>query len=263
MTDSVTDRLHRVSSHEKTIEDYFSGNVSFSKAMPIFDDTLVLMAFTNRCGSNLLGQYLIGTNRFTGFQEILNSDFVVEVSAKRGLPSFPEYFSKIYTHNESEGVLFGVKASYGQILMLHRWRILEMFKSVKIIHIERMDLLAQAVSFAIAKKTKQWTSEMEKVSEPIFEYSEVERLLEEITLDNVGISIIASILEIEKFDVIYENLVGNPSDTLKGIFSFLDLECEPIRIISPAIKMQRNETNSNFLTKFRAEFKKRFIPEDR
>ena len=44
--------------HETTIKRQFGSRVRFEGTAPVFDKPLILMAFTNRCGSHLLADYL-------------------------------------------------------------------------------------------------------------------------------------------------------------------------------------------------------------
>ncbi len=54
----VTELLAEKGGHERSILSQFKGNVRFTGGKPVLDCGLILVAFTNRSGSNLLCDYL-------------------------------------------------------------------------------------------------------------------------------------------------------------------------------------------------------------
>ena len=196
----------------------------FEGAAPVAD-RLVLLGFVNRSGSNLLGEYLRSLPGLHGFQESLNHEVVAKRCERRGIDSFPDYIRGLIDAAGGDGL--GLKASGAQIEMLHKWKILCMFGSVRGIHVVRQDIVAQAVSLWIARHTKQWKSTRASVvseREVPFDLAEIVRITEAITRQNARVATAFSAIGIPWQTVVYERLIEQPEPEIARLASFLDLD---------------------------------------
>src|SRR5215217_6934176 len=96
--------------HAQTIAEHFDGRVAFEPGDRPIGDTLAIVLFSNRSGSNLLAEYLRSAGGFRGLSEVLNHDTVRRVSADRGHESFGQYLRALHDANDRPGSVFGVKA---------------------------------------------------------------------------------------------------------------------------------------------------------
>jgi trehalose 2-sulfotransferase len=254
---TISSQLSTMGSHENAISDYFGAKSRFVGDAPVFSSPLYIMAFTNRCGSNLLGDYLRQTGCIGGFHESLNYDTVLRFSKEKGIQSFPAYFEMLYDKQSVRGN-WGVKASWDQILMLSRLRILDMFSGVKIIHIRRNNVLSQAVSHCIAGQTKQWTSKQKGLEvEPEYDFESINTIIGNINDANVMISLILQALSGKHASVTYEILERSPQDAVTTALKRVGLPCANFDLGEPRIAKQADERNVSFINRYKADLRAR------
>lgn len=249
-------REHEI--HEIRIKEIFDGNVFYQDGKELFDHPLVLLLFANRSGSNLLAERLVASKRFSGLQEMLNFDTVGEVSARHDIKSFPDYFRAMAAHNIGD-TFFGTKCSVGQLLMLMRWNILSMFQGAKIINIERNDVVDQAVSMSIAAQTKSWSSEQATVTEPVYDYSDIEKYLAHFVDDSIRRRALIQMIDFDSITIEYDDIVSNPRYVVSEC-------CKLFGVTAPAeipeqtrLKKQGGELNREFAARFRREAQERLL----
>ena len=245
-------------SHEKVISDHFKGNVRFEGTAPVFAQPLWILAFTNRSGSNLLGEYLGNHPGLGGFGETLNHTNVVRVSTAKGIASFPDYITGITHPYHRKGRIFGVKASWDQLQMLYLWRIDQMFPVVKLVHIKRDDTLAQAISFMIAQQTKQWTSKQKQapVNAPDYDFDKLRKHIPRLHQANDAIALTAASVGVKTHTVIYERMIADPQATLDALFHWGGLAPFGMTLPEPQLQKQASDTSADFRTRFLAEYRR-------
>ncbi len=122
------------------------------------DVRIVLLCFTNRCGSNLLAEALTQGGSANNAQEAFNSDYVIECADRAGLRSLNAYIGWLVRTEAVDGC-FTAKIAWEQLVMLGRNGMLaELAPRLRFVMIERRDKIGQAVSIAIAQQTGQWAS---------------------------------------------------------------------------------------------------------
>lgn len=252
---SLLDVLGNPGIHERSIADLFSGRVSFSGEGPVFPKPLRIMAFTNRCGSNLLADYLRQTGKIGGFHESLNHDTVDTAAERHGIENFPDYVSYLFESMAVDGN-FGVKASWDQIAMLGRWKILSMFPGATIIHMRRADVISQAISHCIAHQTKRWTSAQKGIDKkPVYSFAQIEKIVESINFSNSVIPIVARVMGLPLTGVLYEGLTRNAEAVVTNLGKSLSLDLAEWTPKQPKISRQSDAVNSEFLRLFTAEIR--------
>ena len=169
-------RVNAPGGHGTAIGKFF-GDAAFVSAdaepLPV---PLVILAFFNRSGSNLLASQLRDSGAYRGFRE-------------QGIDSFEAYLRHIAAPAVAAGVPFGVKATPAQIGMLYHFGALRLFPKVDVLHIERDDVLSQAISFCIADDTKRWSS-LEKRApqgEPEYDAQRIAWVMEEIAASGLRV----------------------------------------------------------------------------
>ena len=122
------------------------------------DLTYVFIVFTNRSGSTYLGELLASTGGFNAAGEPLNIDAVVSGCAERGCASLSQYLARIAAEQAFAGH-FVVKASISQLATLaHHGLLARILGRSRFVVVERVDKLAQAISWHIATGTGLYTS---------------------------------------------------------------------------------------------------------
>lgn len=246
--------MQYVGVHQREIEAMFEGRVAFDGSEPVIGGALVVIAFTNRSGSNLLAEYIRICGSVNPLHEPLNAPRVRKMRLDSQARTFPAHVSWLAGKGFCGASTYLVKASWEQILMLLRWRIDRMFTSLRIIHIERLDVLAQAVSFSIAAQTGRWTSEQPgNGASPHYDRADILKRLEFIRLGNGMIRQMCSVLEIDTIRVTYEDLLDRPVAEVQRVHDWMGVPFGTFDIGHAGLERQATERNSAFVARFRAE----------
>ena len=252
---SLLDVLSQPGIHEIEVKKSFYGMMQYSGEAPIFDRPITIMAFTNRCGSNLLADYLRQTKKIGGFHESLNFDKIKSTKERDGIRSLPDYIEYLFQKFAVIGRL-GVKASWDQMTMLSRNGILGMFPAVNIVHIKRSDVVSQAVSHLIARQTKKWTSAQKGEStDPKYDFRRIDQMVSNINNSNSLIPIVSAAIGALSTSVIYESLVKDPRKSVRDIGRDFSLDFADWMPTDPKISRQTGEKNKEFCQKFLAELR--------
>ena len=244
--------------HEKIIERHFKKATRYCDDITIFNFPITILCFTNRCGSNLLGEHLRATGNFHGFYEHLNHDVVEELSYQRGSDTFPNYLKTLAAEKTNDCHSYGIKASWDQLLMLLKWNIPAMFSGIRIIHIERRDVVAQAVSFSIAAQTKKWTSLMKGETTNIsYDFDDILNRINGIGEGNRLIKTICSIYDHKRIMVDYDEISGDCIPTLSRIHTELKIPFTKLNLPNARLEKQADKLNEEFCLKFKSDFKRK------
>jgi LPS sulfotransferase NodH len=129
------------------------------------------------------------------------------------------------------------------------------------VHLTRRDKVAQAVSYAKAQQTGLWHAapdgtELERLSppqEPAYDASEILTRLEEMTAHDRNWEEWFASSEIDPFRITYEELSAAPIKTLRAMLGRLGLEREAADRVEPAVAKLADETNHDWVERFRSE----------
>lgn len=252
----VIDLLTTPGIHEQHVRKRFGERASVASEQQIFSSPLVLLAFSNRSGSNLLGDYLRSAG-LSGFHEQLNYPTIIETANRENLNSLQDYIKFVAGGSN----LFGMKASTDQISMALRLNIANMFGGLKVVHIIRTDAIGQAISFSIADQTKQWTSAQAALPgvEPHFRYDDISRRLNSALAHRVAVPFLCQLFNIPYLSIFYESLVADPHAVMQKIGKFLGRDLSGWQPPTPTISKQANELNDQFKRKFADSLRKKVL----
>ncbi len=253
------DHLSNRGVHELKIANTFHGRVTYD-GPPVFPYPLVLLAFSNRSGSNLLAGYLRNTRRFAGCGEHLNHDGVERIAPEFGAETFPDFIRAFEAARRGDAAILGFKASSHQIAMLLRWRIDTMYQGVRIIHIVREDALAQGISFSIAAQTRQWSSAQKNEGiVPDYDFDDISARVDGALVSGNAIALLASVFELPYLRVSYDDLVRDPATAVRSVAAFCDVDVGAWKPGRAPIEKQATELNDAFGVRYRAEARSRIL----
>ncbi|MBF9059742.1 hypothetical protein HKCCSP123_11165 [Rhodobacterales bacterium HKCCSP123] len=248
--------------HQQEIEAVFEGRVTWEGTAPVIPHPLVVIAFTNRSGSNYLAELMRSTGQVTGLGEALNAETVAQRCDDWGVPTFPGYFEALARRH---GVPFGVKASWDQLLMLLRCRIHEMHQGLRVVHIRRRDTVGQAISREIAWQTGKWTSLTPVKAEitPRYDAARITRQIAAIQREEALFPLIFEAFDLKVTDVAYEDLVHRPMVMVRRVMEEIGHPCPDWRPAPARIGKQADATNDAFRAAYRQVLARACLGTDR
>lgn len=168
--------------------------------------------------------------------------------------SFPDFLQRLSAMSSRNGEMVGFKASWDQLRMLLRWNIDKMYAGgIRMIHTAREDLVEQAVSFSIARQTRQWSSNQQAQGEAIYDENDIALRLEAIMHANQMFHYLTSIAGIPMIHIRYGELCDDPATVMRRIGEFAEVDLSDWSYVEPEIKKQGGKINTEFRDRFAAE----------
>lgn len=206
-------------------------------------DRTILICFTNRSGSTYLGELLASTGRVGKAREFLNAPMVERISREHGIRSFAGYLRHLATTFGREGVL-SMKVGIGQLAGLAESGLLDRFlPNPGFVFVERADLLAQAVSWEVARQSGAWTSEQEATGEPRYDFAAIDARIDAITHENALFRQFFAKNGLGFSHVLYEHLVDDVEGTIARIGR--DLGMDGLSPSPEAVRLERQASDLN------------------
>lgn len=120
----------------------------------------IALCFAPRTGSNLLARTMMRTGALGGPQEFFNYDqSMLRWAAKQGANTLPEYVKNVVARHTSPNGVFAAKFLPGHWEMIRMSMSHSLIARAGVVVVTRRDVVAQAVSQAIASISGAWTSE--------------------------------------------------------------------------------------------------------
>lgn len=251
----LLDHLSQTGPHQEQIEKIFKQNMCWKGTSPVIPYPLIVLAFTNRSGSNLLAEMIKSTGKLIGLGEALNADTVRTRALNWNIQSFPDYFHELSKRHK---LPFGVKASWDQLLMLLRCNIPAMYTGLQVIHIHRYDVVSQGISLQIAWQTKKWTS-LTTVKEDIFPRYDAHSITSQISATQIAESMFPLIFEAFEINVhhlSYETLTREPGRSVRAAMKAIGYPVRDWIPTTPKLQKQANIINDEFRESYRQLLKK-------
>lgn len=245
--------LARTGGHETALQALFGPEGMDCRAHAgRHDIRLVVVAFTNRSGSNLLVDYLRQAGRCGGGGEEFNADIVADQCRSWQIGTLPDYLDRLRARfAPGPHKALAVKASADQLAMLLRHGAPQMFSETIVLHVLRHDLLAQAVSYMIALQTGQWTSQHETAgTEPEFRPEVIDRALLEFNTANLAIRSLAELAGLRRWDLAYEQMLNDPARNVARVLRAAGLAGPHWQPRPPGITRQANDRNAAFAARY-------------
>ena len=229
----------------------------FPKASPVRMRYAILSS--PRSGSTLLARMLFETQMAGDPLEYL-SPYLLAIERQRSARSklgFADFVKLMESRRTSENGLFGMQVHYSQFLSAFASEKItaEMIKFVrgfdKLIWVRRRDRLRQAVSFAIARHTKAWSSEEERTID-LSNAAEIHpvqsvRALSTVCASDAGWEMLIKKLSLNVHELWYEDLANNYREHSVSALRFLGLDFDASNITDPPIQRQTTQLNQQVL----------------
>ena len=216
---------------------------------------LLFLCFTNRSGSNYLGNLLAAAGLTHNAEEYFNADLVIETCAARRLASFQHYVSHVVRTRSRKGTFLAKVAAEHLALLAQSGALEQLLPISHFIVIERSDKLAQAISLAIAEQTQQWAWYLPAVipeSELRYSASRITELIELITEQELASRRFFALNGIVPALVNYEALVEEPQVVVDRITAHVGVPNASINPSRIELRKQATELNESWRRRFLA-----------
>ena len=225
-----------------------------------------LVCATSRSGSNLLCGLLKGTG-VAGRPEAYFGEHEPCWARRWGASEPVEYVHGAIREGTGAGGVFGAK-----VLWLHlpgflakleavqgRWDLDERallegtFPGLRFVWIRREDVVAQAVSFAKAMQTDQWTALDPRRPDrvPRFDFAQIHRFVGEIEEQNAAWRRWFRANGITPHHVSYEDLVADMEAVTRRLLGSLDVAVPEDTAIAPQHERQADSVNAEWAVRYR------------
>jgi trehalose 2-sulfotransferase len=189
-------------------------------------DLSVFICFTNRSGSNYLASLLATTGELATGREMFNVKVVSNVCQKHGIASLDAYCRR-QMQQQAHKRRFVAKVGLAQLLTLARSGYLgTVFPNPHFIHIQRYDVIAQAVSFMIAMQNKAFNARHQPVvsdEDLHYDCDQIARIMSSISTRNRGFQDFLLRNRLPTLPLFYEQLSDDPLAALTRIMAWLGL----------------------------------------
>lgn len=223
---------------------------------------LLLLCFTNRCGSGYLAGLLGTTGAINEAGEFFNADTVLEHSRRHGLASLRAYLALLPrlagapAAPHGQGGWLAAKAGIDQLMMLTDSGILdEMHGRLRFVLLERRDRLGQAVSRCIAAQNGRWTSaQAARVADHALVYDRgcIEAELARIALANAAFYSFFAANGLAPLHLAHEDVLADPAGEVARVSALLGIPAarpDPARV---ALRRQAGLVNAEWRTRYLA-----------
>jgi LPS sulfotransferase NodH len=124
---------------------------------------------------------------------------------------------------------------------------------LRLVHIVRLDHLAQAVSWAKAIQTGRWNAadRVERTT-PTFDPQLIQQLLNEIAEGEAGWDAFLRGSDVPWTRIVYEDVVARPEETVGDILRFLNVDAPDVAIDATTEK-QADDVNEQWIRRFLSE----------
>jgi len=220
-----------------------------------------IVAASYRCGSTFFCSQLWRTGVLGAPGEYLNvgeGRRLRDVMMRRLRVASPEgYFAKLLGCRTSKNGIFGMKVHFPHFVAAVSWypSLIAALSPLTFIYLDRRDKLAQAVSMARAMQSDAWSSMDGEFEVPLtYDEASIAQCLREIQHQTLGWRRWFDANHIQPFVLYYEDAVADTAGAVRSVVELLGVQGdEPEEIHLPPIERQSDETNAEWVERFRRE----------
>ena len=236
--------------HHKKLKTYFTNFKTRESANRLNDicknRKVFFICFTNRCGSNLVCQAIASSGSIRQPGENLNYNTIINHSNLRGFKDYAEYLCWLIEQESEPKGTIGIKSSVDQLIQLFNYGLLEKMGNIKLIMVSRKNTLKQAISWAVAEQTQQWTSSQSTEIDPEavnLDCDNILKLAGSINQQNAMFKLAFELIGKTPLEIKYEDFVKSPEKHMIAISEHI--ETTSIEYKSEKLAYRKQATNKN------------------
>jgi len=208
-----------------------------------------------RSGSSYVAQLFRSTGVLGLPREYLNAP-----ALRRRIADYPEETERqvveITTRGATANGVYGLKLFCEHFDRAAPAQWPAQLPALSFIHLERRDLVGQAISLHRAIQTQQWTAREAAMAEPVFDGARIESLLAHIVRAQARWRYYFARNNLPVLSLIYEDVVASPQRAVDQVADLIGLEETP-RINQADegyLTVQRDDLTNDWRSRFEAEF---------
>jgi len=210
---------------------------------------------TPRSGSNFLCTLLEGTGRLGHPVEYFNA----RARRRRGLADYPEdpelQLNKVLDLGVTPNGVYGLKIFAFQFDEVKATRWSEVLPNLSFVHLERDDLLGQAISMVRAAQTDQWRSDEPISGEAHYDPAAIGKALRAAAMDQARWRFWFARTGIEPVRLRYEEIIDDPQPAVDAIAALVDVAAPlSVRAGDAPVSVQRDALSEQWRARFIREY---------
>jgi LPS sulfotransferase NodH len=210
-----------------------------------------LIASTQRSGSYFLSYLLRETGQLGFPLEYLHPEHAPMWQQRFGVCSMREVMLELFERRTSPNGWFGIKAHWPHFVWAREQGLDDLLTFDRFIRIERKDRLAQAVSLALARKTKAWVSLQENGPAPDYDGGAITRALNTLDRQSRKWDGWSRNSGVEPVRIFYEDLVADPLAAVNHVLNEFGLR--PVVTLPPVpVRKQASTLNKEWIRRYNA-----------
>lgn len=232
-------------------EDQFSEKHHYPKVYA--PSKILIIAFTARCGSHMLGHALHETNKFGFPLEYAHSANLREWEKRLKVYGIQKVIAELQSLRTSPNGVFGIKVHYSHIEQFGGFEnLLHCFPNAYYILLSRKNVLKQAVSLSIASQTGVWISGQKPMSDDItYKFDEIDKCLRSIIRDNSSWRYKLAANGCNYIEMDFDHVLKNLAGTIEKIAEFVGCEIQQSDIPPNQVTTkQSNQVNLDWESKY-------------
>jgi LPS sulfotransferase NodH len=223
---------------------------------PVTPTRFYALCSTPRCGSTLVAHLLWRTGRMGAPGEYYNlHDVLFQMQNRFHATGIGDYTDQLLRRRTSPNGVFGVKLHHNHWQTFRHTGRFHLFSKMKYIRIRRRDRLAQAISYAIARQTRQWTADMPARNAAEYRFNDVLRAVQDLDRQDRDWSSLFAESKIQPLDIVYEEFSADSERHVAEICHFVGVDPrEPAAPVPlPDLARQFSDINAQWMDRFRAD----------
>ena len=217
------------------------------------------IATTQRSGSSFMACKLWETGVMGAPQEYFNfNETMITLISRLGVDSLHNYVDKLLKIRTSSNGVFGMKIFPEHLQFILLGGIYPFFPDMRYVFLTRKDIVAQAVSYAKAVQTGEWSSHTEAQAEAKYDYIIIGTCVNKIMQGNAFWNNFFRKNNINPIHITYEDIVTDHDTVTKKIMGALEIAPDESALLEiPSISKQTDNINLQWKEKFCSELKKK------
>jgi LPS sulfotransferase NodH len=204
-----------------------------------------------RTGGSLLAEALKATGRLGDPQEYFNPDAIVVAPGESYPRDAPAQLAEIARRGVTPNGIYGLKLFCDQFDDLGGFDWASRLPDLHFVHLERRDILGQAISWVRAMQSVQWNSTQPQRGELRYDAAAIEAALGRFALHRARWAMFFARNAISPLNLVYEDMIAAMPQTVQAIGALVGIDDVPGAMPVPGqLEVQRDAISEEWRARF-------------